>query len=83
MIEDTIAEQKTDRKKQLTMQVRPHLLFKPNLSQGSSLPDPETIFHLFDRVVNVRDGFSVPLGLRGTVIGIQVGVTLILLLTRN
>ena len=52
-------------------QVRPHLLYKPNLSQGSTLPDPDTTFQLFDRVVNVRDGFSVPLGLRGTVIGIQ------------
>ena len=53
------------------MQVRPHLLYKPNLYHGSSMPDDTTKFHLFDRVVNVREGYSVPLGLRGTVTGEQ------------
>ena len=70
-IEEAVDSQRSDRKKILTMQVRPHLLYKPNLSQGSSLPDPDTTFRLFDRVVNVREGFSVPLGLRGTVTGIH------------
>ena len=51
------------------MQVRPHLLYKPNLYHGSSMPDDTTKFYLFDRVVNVREGYSVPLGLRGTVTG--------------
>jgi hypothetical protein len=51
------------------MHVKPHLLFKPNLSKGGSMPDPDTTFQLFDRVVNVRQGFSVPLGLKGTVTG--------------
>ena len=51
------------------MHVKPHLLFKPNLSKGGSMPDPDTNFQLFDRVVNVRQGFSVPLGLKGTVTG--------------
>lgn len=53
------------------MQVRPHLLYKPDLNSGSSPPDPSTNYHLLDRVVNVRQGYSVPLGCRGTVIGIK------------
>lgn len=35
------------------------------------VPDPTTTYDMFDRVVNVRDGYSVPLGLRGTVVGIR------------
>jgi len=38
------------------------------------VPDPLTTYELFDRVVNVREGYSVPLGLRGTVIGISPGL---------
>lgn len=30
-------------------------------------------YKLFDRVVNVRENFSVPVGLRGTIIGIKGG----------
>ena len=52
------------------MQVKPHLLYKPDLVTGNSMPDEQAVFRLFDRVVNVREGFSVPLGLRGTVTGI-------------
>ena len=37
------------------------------------VPDPSVTFEMFDRVVNVRQGYSVPLGLRGTVIGIFTG----------
>ena len=72
-LEKSVDEQKSEGGKRITMQVRPHLLYKPNLSQGSSLPDPDTTFRLFDRVVNVREGFSVPLGLRGTITGIHNG----------
>nr|XP_045617221.1 5'-3' exoribonuclease 1-like isoform X2 [Procambarus clarkii] len=53
------------------MQVRPHLLYKPNPLQGSSPPDHTVTYTMFDRVINVREGFSVPLGAKGTVIGIQ------------
>ncbi|XP_050708654.1 5'-3' exoribonuclease 1-like isoform X2 [Eriocheir sinensis] len=62
---------KTIRAKIVKMQVRPHLLFKPNPLQGSTPPDHTVNFEMFDRVVNVREGFSVPLGARGTIIGIQ------------
>ena len=34
------------------------------------MPDESTQFRMFDRVVNVRDGFCVPVGLRGTIIGL-------------
>lgn len=37
------------------------------------VPDPDAEYRLFDRVVNIREGFTVPLGLRGTVIGIKGG----------
>ena len=53
------------------MSVRPHLLYKPDLSMGSAPPDASTTYELLDRVVNVRQGYSVPLGLRGTVVGIR------------
>jgi len=59
--------------KEVVMQVRPHLLYLPNQLAGSSLVEPGTVFSLFDRVVNVREGFSVPLGLRGVIIRIQKG----------
>jgi hypothetical protein len=38
-------------------------------------PDIGTTFYLFDRVVNVRLGTGVPIGTRGTVIGIMLGRT--------
>lgn len=37
------------------------------------VPDPDAEYRLFDRVVNIRESFTVPLGLRGTVIGIKGG----------
>lgn len=55
----------------LVMQVRPHLLFKPDLMTGSTPPDPSANYQLLDRVVNIRQGYSVPIGLRGTVVGIK------------
>jgi len=44
--------------KEVVMQVRPHLLYLPNQLAGSSLVEPGTVFSLFDRVVNVREGFQ-------------------------
>lgn len=46
---------------------------QPLEQQFGVIPDPDAEYHLFDRVVNVRESFSVPLGLRGTVIGIKGG----------
>lgn len=57
----------------MVMQVRPHLLYKPDLALGSTCPDLSTVSDLYDRVVNVRQGFCVPVGMRGTIIGIKNG----------
>ncbi|XP_035697172.1 5'-3' exoribonuclease 1-like isoform X1 [Branchiostoma floridae] len=72
-IEESVVKVKSDKrkKKKVKMGVRPFLLFRPVDHQGFLVPDPGADFQLFDRVVNVRDGHGVPLGLRGTVIGIH------------
>lgn len=57
--------------KSIKLQVKPHLLYKPNLNSISVRPDAKATFELFDRVVIGRQGYSVPLGARGTVIGIE------------
>uniref|UniRef100_A0A8C5PDK7 5'-3' exoribonuclease 1 n=1 Tax=Leptobrachium leishanense TaxID=445787 RepID=A0A8C5PDK7_9ANUR len=57
--------------KKVRVTVKPHLLFKPLEQQHGVVPDRDAEFRLFDRVVNVRESFSVPLGLRGTVMGIK------------
>ncbi|XP_062844224.1 5'-3' exoribonuclease 1 [Trichomycterus rosablanca] len=67
-LEKTTAK-KSNKKVRVT--VKPHLLFRPLEQQHGVVPDPDAEYHLFDRVVNVREGFSVPIGLRGTVIGIK------------
>lgn len=38
---------------------------------GALLPDPSAIYKMLDRVVNVREGYTVPLGLKGTIVGIH------------
>lgn len=53
-----------------TLQVKPHLLYKPNLNDINVVPDPSATFELFDRVIIIRDQYVVPLGMRGTIISI-------------
>ncbi|XP_066203445.1 5'-3' exoribonuclease 1 [Saccopteryx leptura] len=62
-------QRKSNKKVRVT--VKPHLLYRPLEQQHGVIPDRDADFRLFDRVVNVRDSFSVPVGLRGTVIGIK------------
>ncbi|MEQ2217140.1 hypothetical protein XENOCAPTIV_023791 [Xenoophorus captivus] len=50
--------------KKVRVTVKPHLLFRVN---------PNAEYRLFDRVVNIRESFTVPLGHRGTIIGIKGG----------
>ncbi|XP_063162715.1 5'-3' exoribonuclease 1 isoform X1 [Candoia aspera] len=57
--------------KKVRVTVKPHLLYRPLEQQHGILPDRDAEYRLFDRVVNVRENFSVPLGLRGTVVGIK------------
>ena len=49
------------------------VLLQPMEGQGNLIADPDADYQLFDRVINVREGFTVPLGLRGVVIGIHTG----------
>jgi 5'-3' exoribonuclease 1 len=44
---------------------------KPSPTSGSLIPDQSATYQLYDRVVNTRQGFPVPFGLRGTVVGIH------------
>jgi 5'-3' exoribonuclease 1 len=53
------------------LQVKPHLLYKANLTVSTTGPDPKADFHLFDRVTVASDSQIVPLGYKGTIIGIQ------------
>lgn len=61
-----------DEPKDMSLSLKPQLLFRPLHFMGHSLPDPAATFELYDRVVNVRAGISVPLGLKGVVIGKHV-----------
>ncbi|CAL8276824.1 unnamed protein product [Lota lota] len=71
-IEEQVERAKTKKSsKKVRVTVRPHLLFRPMEQHMGVVPDPDAEFQLFDRVVNIRDSFTVPLGLRGTVVGIQ------------
>ncbi|XP_059155106.1 5'-3' exoribonuclease 1-like isoform X2 [Physella acuta] len=52
------------------MKVKARLLFRPLANQGTLVPDPDADFYLYDRIVVVKAGYSVPFGKRGTIIGI-------------
>ncbi|XP_078420319.1 5'-3' exoribonuclease 1 isoform X2 [Cetorhinus maximus] len=65
-----ICKQRRSNKK-VRVTVKPHLLFRPLEQQYGIVPDKDAEYLLFDRVVNVREDFSVPVGLRGTIIGIK------------
>ncbi|XP_067851147.1 5'-3' exoribonuclease 1 isoform X3 [Heptranchias perlo] len=57
--------------KKVRVTVKPHLLYRPLEQQHGIVPDKDAEYLLFDRVVNVREDFSVPVGLRGTIIGMK------------
>lgn len=46
-------------------------IFQPIPNESSIVPDQTVTFMLFDRVVSVRQGYTVPFGLRGTIVGIH------------
>ncbi|XP_076018261.1 5'-3' exoribonuclease 1 [Genypterus blacodes] len=71
-IEEAVEKAKVKKStKKVRVTVKPHLLFRPLEQQQGIIPDPNAEFRLFDRVVNIRESFTVPLGLRGTIIGIK------------
>lgn len=59
--------------KRVFLQVKPQLLYKSGLHLRSVPPDPNSQNRLFDRIRCVRSGFSVPLGAKGTIIGVRNG----------
>ncbi|XP_075887666.1 5'-3' exoribonuclease 1 [Nelusetta ayraudi] len=69
-IEEAVEKLKKNVKK-VRVTVKPHLLFRPLEQQQGVVADPDAEYRLFDRVVNIRESFTVPLGLRGTIIGIK------------
>lgn len=70
-IEDTVDKLKEkDQQRCTILDVQPKSLFRAALHCGWMQPDPSATFRLFDRVVNVRENITVPLGLRGTITGI-------------
>ncbi|KAM3604372.1 uncharacterized protein V6R79_010194 [Siganus canaliculatus] len=71
-IEEAVEKAKVKKStKKVRVTVKPHLLYRPLEQQQGVVPDPDSEYRLFDRVVNVREGFTVPLGLRGTIVGIK------------
>lgn len=45
------------------------------MQTGNIVPDETAAFQLYDRVVNVRERYSVPLGFKGTVIAINMSTS--------
>nr|XP_018671298.1 5'-3' exoribonuclease 1 isoform X4 [Ciona intestinalis] len=60
-----------DKTTEVKLSVLSHYLYRPLVQQGTLTPDKQAKHHELDRVVNVREGHTVPLGLRGTIIGIH------------
>ncbi|KAH6933064.1 hypothetical protein HPB50_011740 [Hyalomma asiaticum] len=70
-IEETINRAKDlEPPQEVLLDVHPKHLYRPGLQYGWVPPDPKATYQLFDRVVNVRENVTVPLGHRGTVIGL-------------
>lgn len=75
-IVDEIAKQVMETKdmpmRKVTMQVKPHLLYAPNLAIFTTkAPDFNASYQLFDRVVVARETEKYSVGMKGTVIGIN------------
>lgn len=62
-------------RKIVKVKLKPFLLFRSTEQFGKLSPDPHTEFLLLDRVVNVQNGITVPLGLKGTIVGIHQVLT--------
>ncbi|KAL1426536.1 hypothetical protein MTO96_018272 [Rhipicephalus appendiculatus] len=70
-IEETVNRAKsTEPPQEVLLDVHPKHLYRPGLQYGWVPPDMKATYNLFDRVVNVRENIAVPLGYRGTIIGL-------------
>lgn len=72
-VDKVIESNETETGKTVLMQVKPHLLFKPGLHTGNLPPDPKAQHKLFDRIISVKESSTVPLGYKGTIVGVQRG----------
>lgn len=72
-IEKTVDQTHQEASRTVVLDILPKSLFHSGMQMGNLRPDPSTSYRLYDRVVNVREGITVPLGLRGTVTGISKG----------
>lgn len=71
-INETVSNSKATPIRKLTMQVKPHLVFAPALSQSTvKAPDANATYHLFDRVVVAKETEKHSVGMKGTVIGVS------------
>lgn len=71
-ISDIVNKLKEAPLKKITMQVKPHLLFTPELSLTTAkAPDTIANYQLFDRVVVAKETDKFAVGLKGTVVGIS------------
>lgn len=68
---DTYLKSSNSIGKVVDMQVQPYLLYTPSLRVRNLSPDPKAETYLLDRICCIKDNFTVPLGYKGTVIGIQ------------
>ncbi|XP_067134846.1 5'-3' exoribonuclease 1 isoform X2 [Centruroides vittatus] len=73
VIEDVVDNnQKSENKSKYVLTLeKPNLLYCPANTVGWSAPDPQAKYELYDRVIAVQENHTVPLGTRGTVIGIN------------
>ncbi|GAB0088576.1 5'-3' exoribonuclease 1 [Sergentomyia squamirostris] len=56
--------------KQLKLQIKPHLVYRPGLMKMIKGPDPDAIFKLFDRVIVATSAYPVPMAMKGTIVSI-------------
>ncbi|XP_076824153.1 5'-3' exoribonuclease 1-like isoform X3 [Clavelina lepadiformis] len=67
----TVKNKAHEKERNIVLTVKPSSLYRPMAQQGTLIPDKKANHQLLDRVVNVRMGYTVPLGFRGTIIGIH------------
>lgn len=69
---DAVKKVKGQPMKKVGMQVKPHLLFVPSLTQSTTkAPDAKADFQIFDRVIVAKESEKFSAGMRGTVVGIH------------
>lgn len=68
---EKIVDNFKEESKSLVLHIKPNFLFKPGLTKGYTLPDPQAKFELLDRVINIQTENPVPFALKGTIIGLN------------